>query len=73
MSENEKRGRPAGSDKRGYNKGYTTNRFALKYEEAEELEKKYQAFKKANNINTLSKSEFYRMLILKGLKGIKCN
>lgn len=67
MSENKKVGRPKGTT----NTGFTTNRFSLTIKEAEQLENKYQAFKEAHSLDKFSKSEFYRMLILKSLKSIK--
>lgn len=67
MSENVKRGRPAGTTKNGF----TTGRFSITVKEADELNAKYEAFKKANNLEKLSKSDFIRSLIKKGLKGIK--
>ena len=69
MSENEEkgRGRPKGWTKTGF----TTGRFSITVEEAKKLDESYEAFKKANNLEKLSKSDFIRSLIKKGLKGIK--
>ncbi len=67
MSENKKRGRPEGTTKNGF----TTGRFSITVEEAKKLDEAYEAFKKANNLEKLSKSDFIRSLIKKGLKGLK--